>query len=49
MDGILGAKVMKALNAVVDLRAGKLILAVDKAPKAARRTGVSRSRVEANR
>jgi hypothetical protein len=49
VDGILGVKVMKALNAVVDLRALKLILAVEKDPKAAQRTGVSRSRVETNR
>lgn len=49
VDGILGVKVMKALNAVVDLRAGKLILALKKEPKTEQRTGASRSGVETNR
>ena len=49
VDGILGVKVMKALNAVVDLRAGKLILAVDKTPKAAQRTGAGSPGVKTNR
>jgi len=49
VDGILGVRVMKALNAVVDLRAGKLVLALKKDPKTEQRTGASSSGVETNR
>ncbi|MGA2866355.1 MAG: hypothetical protein ABSF95_17920 [Verrucomicrobiota bacterium] len=49
VDGILGVKVMKVLNAVVDFRAGKLVLALKKDPKTEQRTGASRSGVETNR
>lgn len=49
VDGILGVRVMKVLNAVVDFRAGKLILALKKDPKTEQRTGASRSGVETNR
>jgi len=48
VDGILGVKIVKALNGVLDLRAQKLILSVERKPKTAQRTGASRIAEETN-